>query len=110
MDKKSRSFRNEKIKAYRASEVSEEQSKERLSIIVLLSFGILKHSADCGKALQRLGGPINESVDLNMMFCACECLCTAYPFESEVCISGLNHMCQPSIESATALSDVTKKK
>ena len=49
-----------------------------------------------------------------MMFCAYECLCTAYPFESgevmlEFCISGQNRMCQPYIESATALSDITEK-
>ena len=31
---------------------------------------------------QSLAGLINVSVDLNMMFCACECLSTAYPFES----------------------------
>ena len=27
-------------------------------------------------------GSRNVSVDLNMTFCACECLCTAYPLES----------------------------
>ena len=31
---------------------------------------------------QRLAGPRNMSVDLKLMFCACECLCTAYPLES----------------------------
>ena len=31
---------------------------------------------------QHLDGPINVSVDLEMMFCACECLCMAYLFES----------------------------
>ena len=42
-----------------------------------------------------------------MMFCARECLCTAYPIESgEVMASILqNRMCQPYIESDTALSD-----
>ena len=47
------------------------------------------------------------SVNLNMMFCACECLCSVYPLELrlEFCISGWNRMLQPYIESDTALSD-----
>ena len=45
-----------------------------------------------------------------MMFCVCECLCTAYPLEPgevrlEFCISGWNRMRQPYMESTTALSD-----
>ena len=31
---------------------------------------------------QHLAGPRNVSVGLNLMFCACECLCMAYPLES----------------------------
>ena len=31
---------------------------------------------------QHLAGPWNVSVDLNMMICACECLCLVYLLES----------------------------
>ena len=31
---------------------------------------------------QHLSGPRNVCVDINMMFCACECLCMVNPLES----------------------------
>ena len=59
---------------------------------------------------QHLGGPRNVSVDLKYDFCACECLCTVYLFESEEVMAWILYwwagLLQPYIDSATALSDI----
>ena len=58
----------------------------KLIIIIIMMKKIARISRFCRAAkrhFQLLAGPINVSVDLKlMMFCACECLCTAYALDS----------------------------
>ena len=45
-------------------------------------FPFLSGGRNAKMDFHHLARPRNVSVDLNIMFCACECLCMVYPLES----------------------------